>query len=125
MIDDVDDRAFSSHYSRDLIARLGVSSGADCFLCATRPESAFELIDAIERGVRSLEILPERIESARRRIAPLLHRYVKEPGGAPDLSCFADAKEATLAGFSLDPGVDASTHVSPGALAAHEKQHQH
>ncbi len=88
MIDDVDSHAFCTHYSRDTIARLGVSSGADCFLCGRRPESAFELIDAIERGVRAGEILPERIESARRRIAPLLHRYVKGPEDSPDLSCF-------------------------------------
>lgn len=126
MIDDVDSLALRSHYGRDAIARLGVASGADCFLCGRRPETAFELISAIDRGVSEGEILPERIESARRRIAPLLHRYVRDPGPNPDLSRLdAGMSGQTFGGAVLDPRVDSAPHVDPRSLAAHKKQHRH
>jgi len=86
MIDDVDMGALGHRYSKAEIAELGVASGADTFLCARRPESAYELIDAIAKGVSTGAVLPERIEAARRRIAPILHRYVRDPGAHPDLS---------------------------------------
>lgn len=126
MIDDVDSLSAASHQGRDMIARLGVASGADCFLCASRPETALELIHAIDRGVSEGAILPERIESARRRIAPLLHRYVRDPGPAPDLSRLGEVIPGlSLGALPLDPGVDAPTHVGPGSLTAHKKQHRH
>lgn len=126
MIDDVDSLALGSHLGRDAIARLGVASGADCFLCGRRPETAFELISAIDRGVSEGAILPERIESARRRIAPLLHRYVRDPGSNPDLSRLGQERSGlSLGGTLLDPGIDSAPHVDPGALTAHKKQHHH
>lgn len=124
MIDDVDSGALSERYDHDVIARLGVASGADCFLCMKRPETAFDLVRSIERGVSEGEILPERIESARRRIAPLLHRYVRDSAPAvPPLAVGSDfgAPRASC----LDPGIDAPTHMGPGALTADEKQHEH
>lgn len=116
MIDDVESRALTERYSRDVIARLGVASSADCFLCVRRPETAFELIDAIERGVRAGAILPERVESARRRIAPVLHRYVRDP--EPALSRLVESA-------ALNPGVNATSHVGPGSPAADKKQYRH
>lgn len=112
MIDDVNGMGLANRYGWATLGALGVMSGADCFLCLKRPGSAFELIDAIERGVDEGTILPERLEAARRRIAPLLHRYVHDPGPRPDLS--------RLGGRRLDPGIDASTHVGPGTLTADE-----
>ncbi len=125
MIDDIDGRPLAGSFSRDDIARLGVQSGADCFLCLTRPESAFELIGAIERAVRLDEILPERIESARRRIAPIVHRYVrKSVGPSPDLSGFEETAEwFDGSAFGLDPRIDAASHVSPRSLTADEEEH--
>lgn len=124
MIDDVDSRALLGRYDRDAIARLGVASGADCFLCMKRPETALELITSIERGVGMGEILPERIESARRRIAPLLHRYVRDSAPAvPPLG--VGSRFGSPQDRPLDPGVDAPSHMSPGALTADEKQHEH
>jgi beta-N-acetylhexosaminidase len=132
VIDDVDDPALIAGHSRAMIARLGVASGADCFLCARHPETAFDLIRAIDQGVRAGEILPERIESARRRIAPLLHRYVRGVGSTLDQSAGAylvqkgqDQSGLTLSAASLDPGVDAASHVGPRSLATDKKQHQH
>lgn len=86
MIDDVDMVALSQRFTKAEIAVRGVLSGADCFLCGRRPQSAFELIEAIVAGVNTGEIPPERIESARRRVAPLLHRYARDPGSNPDLA---------------------------------------
>lgn len=125
MIDDVDSRALKERYSRDAIARLGVASGADCFLCMNRPETAFELIAAIDRGVSEGEILPERIESARRRIAPLLHRYVRDSARPALPPLGAGSRPGAHNSASLDPRVDASSHVSPGPLTTDEKQHEH
>lgn len=86
MIDDIDMGALTHRFSRAEVATYGIMSGADCFLCACLPESASELIDAIDAGVQSGAILPERIEAARRRTNSLLHRYSHDPGVAPDLS---------------------------------------
>ncbi len=86
MIDDVDMGALSRRFTRKEIAVRGMASGADSFLCARRPESALELMDAIDDGVERGTVLPERIEAARRRLTSLIHRYVQDPGSAPDLS---------------------------------------
>lgn len=94
MIDDIDMGALTRRFSRAEVAISGVASGADCFLCARIPGSAFEVIDAIERGVEAGTILPERLETARRRIGSLIHRYQQDPGVNPDLS--AVGKQPTL-----------------------------
>jgi beta-glucosidase-like glycosyl hydrolase len=94
MIDDIDMGALTRESSREQVATAGVASGADCFLCARIPSSAYEVIDAIERGVQAGTILPERIETARRRIGSLIHRYQQDPGEAPDLSVVG--KQPTL-----------------------------
>jgi len=85
LIDDIDMGALSREFTRDHVAVSGIASGADCFLCACRPESAFEVIDAIERGVERGDILPERLEAARRRTRSLLHKYYQDAGPHPNL----------------------------------------
>src|SRR5690606_32722857 len=79
MIDDVDSGGLERHHSRDVVALRGIASGADCFLCARRPESAWELISALENGLRNGSVVPERLEVARRRIDQVLHRYAQRP----------------------------------------------
>lgn len=85
IIDDVDRSPFAKRYSFDEIAVAGIASGADCFLCAKHPMSALPLTEALERAVEEGVVMPERLEAARRRMAPLFHRYVQDPEPNPQL----------------------------------------
>lgn len=73
--DDVDMGALTKHFPAQQIAEKAIAAGADCFLCARRPETALDLIEAIGQGVERGTVLPERVEAARRRVDALLHRY--------------------------------------------------
>lgn len=71
--DDVGMRAIADHFSPAEIAMGGIEAGVDCFLCARQPEDALRLADALADAVMAGRILPERIESARRRVRAMLH----------------------------------------------------
>jgi beta-N-acetylhexosaminidase len=86
MIDDVDRVPFGRRFSHETVAIRGIASGADCFLCASHPMTAFSLIGALDRALREGAVMPERLEAARRRVAPVLHRYVQEPSPAAQLN---------------------------------------
>lgn len=83
MTDDVDSVRLRAAHSAEQVASLGAQNGIDCFLCASRPASSLEMAASIARAVDSGVIMPERIEAARRRLAPLLHRYVKSASLPP------------------------------------------
>ncbi len=82
MTDDVDMGALTQHFQVSEIAEHGIAAGADCFLCARRPETALALIDSIALGVERGTVLPERVETARRRVSALIHRYALGPQAA-------------------------------------------
>jgi beta-N-acetylhexosaminidase len=82
MTDDVDMGALRGRMSIEEIAENGILAGADCFLCARRPETALRIIDAIADGVQRGSVLPERVEAARRRVGALVHRYALPVGDA-------------------------------------------
>jgi beta-N-acetylhexosaminidase len=86
LCDDVDMAAVAEHFGPERVATYGVNASVDCFVCARRPESAYEIVEAIVKGVESQVVLPERVEAANRRLTALLHRYARPANAAPDLS---------------------------------------
>ncbi len=79
LVDDIDMGALTSHFTHSEIATLGIAAGADAFLCARAPNSAHALISAIAEGIERGTVLPERVETARRRADALIHRHALGP----------------------------------------------
>lgn len=79
LVDDIDMGALTAHFSHSEIATLGIAAGADAFLCARAPNSAHALISAIAEGIERGTVLPERVETARRRADALIHRHALGP----------------------------------------------
>jgi beta-N-acetylhexosaminidase len=95
--DDVDMAAVEQNFGYELVAVEGTNASVDCFLCARRPASAHAIVEAIVAGVRRGDILQERVESAGRRLAALLHRYARPAVARPDLGVLRSKEHLELA----------------------------
>ncbi|HSC89127.1 MAG TPA: glycoside hydrolase family 3 protein [Polyangiaceae bacterium] len=97
LTDDVDMGALTRHFTPAEIAEHGIAAGADCFLCARQPETARQLINAMVEGLDRGNILPERVEAARRRVSAFVHRYAPGPHDG-HLESIGSAENAQLLG---------------------------